>query len=98
MRDLYVDLVTHGPLYASYGEWTSDYTDRAGGHELVIVGVDLGSNRVYVNNPWGVSGSQSQSDFLYDFYDGSYTHDHTEYVSGVGTVHWEFDCYTHLDD
>jgi RHS repeat-associated protein len=55
-QDLYDLLVKHGPLYGFYG--------CEGGHYIVITGVNVSTNTVYTNNPWGSSNSQLFEDFL----------------------------------
>lgn len=47
-------LLQDGPVYARY------YTPGAdSGHLVVVTGVNLYTNTVYTNNPWGVRGKQS---------------------------------------
>lgn len=65
---LYDMLVEAGPCYLSYGQYS--YGKRVGGHELVLTGVDVTNNVVYVNNPWEISGTQSLSNFLNYFIGG----------------------------
>ena len=55
--DLYKLLVDTGPVYAYY-------TAPGGAHLVVVTGVDLNKGIVYTNNPWGVRGSQTFSEFL----------------------------------
>ncbi len=49
-----------GPLYTVY-------SNNHSGHAVVITGCDSVKNIVYTNNPWGVSGYQSWSDFEVGF-------------------------------
>lgn len=65
INDLYTALSTHGPLYASYGQYEND--ERVSGHAVVITGVNLNTNRVYTNNPWGRRGRQKYEDFIQVF-------------------------------
>ena len=61
--DLYT-LLKSGPVYAYY--CTPGFGGNA--HLVVVTGVDVSAEIVYVNNPWGDTGSQTYSDFLYRFY------------------------------
>lgn len=61
--DLYV-ILKSGPVYAYY--CTPGFGGTA--HLVVVTGVDVSANIVYVNNPWGYAGSQQYWDFLYRFY------------------------------
>ncbi len=57
LRDMLVK--NNGPLYAYY-------TRKGGAHLVVVTGVDVEEGLVFVNNPWGDSGSQSFNDFKND--------------------------------
>ena len=52
-----------GPVYAYYCSTPTNSEEELYAHLIVVTGVDLDSNQVYTNNPWGFSGSQSFSDF-----------------------------------
>ncbi len=60
LNDLYSALVKNGPIYAYYGG-----TD--GAHLVVIIGVNKTKGIIYTNNPWGIAGEQTYSQFLYGF-------------------------------
>ena len=60
LDSLYNALLTRGPLYAYYGNETS-------AHLVVVTGVDMNRGIVYTNNPWGISGEQTYSQFLNGF-------------------------------
>ena len=60
MVELYAALVTYGPIYAYY-------VGEAGGHLVVITGIDVVNNHIYTNNPWNIRGDQSYSEFLHGF-------------------------------
>ena len=55
-------------MYASYGHYSDG--ERIEGHAIVATGIDLINNRVYTNNPWGISGSQSYKEFINIFAGG----------------------------
>ena len=59
---LYVYLKTFGPLYAFYHE-----SENQPGHAVIVTGVDIFTNRVYTNNPWGIRGEQTYEEFLTGF-------------------------------
>ena len=65
IEDIHTALNSHGPLYASYGKYENG--KRVSGHAIVITGVNLNTNRVYTNNPWGRRGSQKYDDFVQVF-------------------------------
>ena len=70
VNDLYNLLVDYGPVYAAYKiPWS--FT----GHIVLVTGVDVTMDKVYTNNPWGVPGEQSYSEFLDDFVPGNYQYD-----------------------
>ena len=52
-----------GPVYAYYSSTPTNPEEKVYAHLVVVTGVDLDNNLVYTNNPWGISGSQSFSDF-----------------------------------
>ena len=56
IRELCYILVIYGPLYANYQR------DK-GGHCIVVTGVDVNNDIVFTNNPWGIQGEQSFSEF-----------------------------------
>ena len=58
-----ISLKLHGPLYATYGQYDQN-GNRISGHAVVITGIDFTTNRIYTNNPWGMSGIQSYNEFL----------------------------------
>ena len=60
INDLYKAVVNRGPLYAYYG-------GDSGAHLVVVTGVNLTKGMVYTNNPWGISGEQTYSEFLNGF-------------------------------
>ena len=57
--DLYDILTNSGPVYALY----KDY-DTGGEHLVVVKGVNVTTNTVYSNNPWGYQGKQTFEKFL----------------------------------
>ena len=60
IETLYDTLKNNGPVYAYY-------SNNKTAHLVVVTGVDLNSNVVYTNNPWGVRGVQSFEDFQHGF-------------------------------
>ena len=61
IEELYDVIRKHGPVYAFY---SNGKTGKAySGHLVVVTGVNLSSGKVYTNNPWGVQGIQSFSQF-----------------------------------
>ena len=60
INDLYKAVVNRVPLYAYYG-------GDSGAHLVVVTGVNLTKGMVYTNNPWGISGEQTYSEFLNGF-------------------------------
>ena len=56
INDLYDALNENGPLYAYY-------SSKKVAHLVVVTGVDVDKGIVYTNNPWGVRGEQSFSEF-----------------------------------
>ena len=67
IHELYALLQT-GPAYAFY----STFSGRGVAHMVVITGVDVSADLVYVNNPWGTSGTQSFGEFLSGWYGTTY--------------------------
>jgi len=63
IEDLAKYLKSNGPLYARYYD-TNDYNN---GHLVVVTGVDLVSGHVFTNNPWGIKGIQTFSEFVDGF-------------------------------
>ena len=61
IRFIYNLLRLHGPLYAYYND------GKGSAHLVVVTGVDVINNIVYTNNPWGIKGAQSFSDFKKGF-------------------------------
>ena len=60
IEDLYSILDDNGPVYGYY-------SNPKQAHLVIITGVDLNTNKVYTNNPWGVRGVQSFEDFQKGF-------------------------------
>ena len=56
-------MVEEGPVYGYYFNAASSSV-----HFVVITGVDVSEGLIYINNPWGMSGSQTFAQFLYGFY------------------------------
>lgn len=56
IEDLYSIFDDNGPVYGYY-------SNPKQAHLVIITGVDLNTNKVYTNNPWGVRGVQSFEDF-----------------------------------
>ena len=75
----YLLLASQHPIYAYY---SCTYVDENGvtvnsAHLVLIIGVDCSTNTVYTINPWGISGSQSFSDFLGGFlHEGTLSHEY----------------------
>ena len=63
--DLYDILLKSGPVYALYQD-TKTGGDKSE-HMVVVTGVNLVTNTVYVNNPWNYSGEQKFEEFLTGF-------------------------------
>ena len=64
IEHLYKLLRSEGPVYAKYSR-----KDENGGkayHLVVVTGVDLENNTVYINNPWNYSGCQQFEIFMKD--------------------------------
>ena len=58
IESIYNLLFSNGPVYAYYVD-----SSNTTAHLVVITGVSVDSNKVFTNNPWGISGTQSFSDF-----------------------------------
>lgn len=68
---LYRMLLMYGPVYLNYSVIASPDPERiSSGHMLVLTGVDLPEGYMYINNPWGVFGSQDWDEFQKCFYTG----------------------------
>ena len=67
IHELYA-LLQSGPVYAFY----STFSGRDLAHMVVIAGADVSTGLVYVNNPWGISGTQTFSEFLSGWYGAPY--------------------------
>ena len=67
MYDLYA-LLQSGPLYAYYCAYAGDPHP----HMVVVTGVDLSTGLVHINNPWGMSGTQTFEEFLCGCYGNTY--------------------------
>ena len=61
--DVY-QMLQSGPVYGYY----SALPGQSNAHLVVITGVDVSEGLIYINNPWGMSGSQTFAQFLYGFY------------------------------
>ena len=68
INELHSLLREHGPLYVSYGFYKDG--QRESGHAVVVTGVNIITNRVFTNNPWGKRGRQKYSLFLNNFVGG----------------------------
>ena len=64
IEDLYYVLAKYGPVYANYsGGHTKKGKSTA--HLVVVIGVDIQTNTVYINNPWhGYQGPQAFDEFI----------------------------------
>ena len=62
VNDLYDVLYANGPVYAKYVDQSD--TRRADTHLVVVTGVNVTTNTVYTNNPWGSYGAQTFDEFL----------------------------------
>ena len=60
--DLY-EYLYDGPIYAYYNSRPTLIDGKPIAHLVVVVGADIDQDLVYINNPWGVGGSQSFSEF-----------------------------------
>ena len=61
INDIYEALLQNGgPVYAYYSPKSSEVS----AHLILVVGVNCSTDTVYTNNPWGIRGAQSFSDFL----------------------------------
>ena len=56
------EMLFDGPVYAYYQN--SEHTSS---HLIVVTGVDIDNDKVFTNNPWGVSGSQTFEEFQNGF-------------------------------
>ena len=63
MKQLYDLLDQYGPLYIYY----EDVVNFGGGHIVVLKGIDIYRNMLYTNNPWGITGHQTYSEFCNGF-------------------------------
>ena len=64
INDLYNLLNEYGPLYANYNEGRNKCGEPVA-HMVVVIGVDVHANIVYVNNPWnGYHGKQTFQQFM----------------------------------
>ena len=61
LEELFFVLSESGPMYAYY-------SSEEGAHMVVVIGVNLLTRTVHVNNPWGVDGYQTFEEFLDGFY------------------------------
>lgn len=57
INDLFNIVSNNGPVYAYYAN------DSVNAHLVVVTGVNLKKGIVYTNNPWGVRGKQTFSEF-----------------------------------
>ena len=78
IHELYV-LLQSGPAYAYY----STFSGRDHAHMVVVTGVDVSADLVYVNNPWGTSGTQTFEEFFSGWYGSSYE----DYLAPLGCVY-----------
>lgn len=85
-ENIYQLLVMYGPAYVTYGRYDPDnhsIYNRNSGHIVVLTGIDLESDTLYTNNPWGIHGNQNWGEFEECFETGG------SYVLGTGT--WEME-------
>ena len=67
IHELYA-ILQSGPVYAFY----TTFSGRGVAHMVIVTGVDVSVGLVYVNNPWGTSGTQTFAEFLSGWYGTTY--------------------------